>query len=378
MEDQKALQAADQNQLAQKPEEQAIEIKAEFDIGSMVKSVGSVKLTKKQEDILFKDVPEEQVEIRPDGIVYLPHVFYSTRLRKAFGWEYSVIPKGDPSFLKEKGLVVWGFYMVVKGSLMAYAIGQQNYYDGAMMTYADAMEGAKSNAIMRLCKDLGIGTELWQPEWRDAWQKKWAYTKGVNKNKSPKWHKKKVGDVPAEKSPEYLGIVEEMRKILENPDFTGPIEYVDKETGLITPYNLDDQSRDYLAKINSPQVYGIAILERIKNHIAKLLLFAIEAKAKIPEQEKVDDALGDEDINFDEKGKGVDFSEVPEVMSPEEYSDKGDEPYVSEETQPPPPGVLGHEEEYSGEPNPADDNPYTDKDSGELFEDGEGKSHHEG
>ena len=260
MEDTKALEIKNQNQLAPKPEEQAIEIKAEFDIGSMVKSVGSVKLTAKQEKILFEDVPEEQVEIRPDGIIYLPHIFYSTRLRQAFGWEYAVIPKGDPKFIAEKNLVVWGFYAVIKGSLMAYAIGQQDYYPTAMMTYVDAMEGAKSNAIMRLCKDLGIGTALWQPEWREAWKKKWAYVKGTNKNKSNKWHKKKVGDVPAEKSPEYLGIETEMRKILTNPDFVGKIDFVDKETGQIVPYDLNQQSTDYLAKLNSPQVYGLEIL----------------------------------------------------------------------------------------------------------------------
>ena len=54
---------------------QEVGIKAEFDIATMVKSVGNVKLTEKQRKILFLEVPEEQVEIRADGIVYLPHIF---------------------------------------------------------------------------------------------------------------------------------------------------------------------------------------------------------------------------------------------------------------------------------------------------------------
>lgn len=41
------------------------------------------------------------------------------------------------------------------------ARGEQDYFDSAGV--ATATEGAKSNALMRCCKDLGIAHELWSP-----------------------------------------------------------------------------------------------------------------------------------------------------------------------------------------------------------------------
>lgn len=32
------------------------------------------------------------------------------------------------------------------------------------MVYGKAMESAKSNALMRCCKDLGVASELWDPQ----------------------------------------------------------------------------------------------------------------------------------------------------------------------------------------------------------------------
>ena len=45
-------------------------------------------------------------------------------------------------------------------SLVAVARGEQEYFDPSGIS--TAQEGAKSNALMRCCKDLGIASELWQ------------------------------------------------------------------------------------------------------------------------------------------------------------------------------------------------------------------------
>jgi len=37
-----------------------------------------------------------------------------------------------------------------------------------------AAEGAKSNALMRCCKDLGIASELWDPNYIRSWKKQYA------------------------------------------------------------------------------------------------------------------------------------------------------------------------------------------------------------
>lgn len=373
----------DQSQLeANQPEIQSLEIKAEFDIGAMVKSTGNVKLTKAQEKILFDPVPEEQVEIREDGIVYLPHIFYSGRLRKAFGWEYSVIPKGDPKFIQDKGLIVWGFHMIVKGSYMAYAIGQQTYFDKGFMTYIDACEGAKSNAIMRLCKDLGIGTELWEPEWRETWQSNWAYKAKNDKGKIV-WKKKRKNDIPTEKDKDYLEIEKSIKKILDNPDFVGKVDLVDKDTGEMIPFNLDEQRKEILSRINSPKVFALALMEKIEARCAQQLLAAIEQKVKISsEQVTVEgvDGLGDDGM-VDEAGKIADTSGdsiPPDIQGDLKVLGLEADPPVSEETHlnptvpaegnpefaSPPPGVGGEtlfkdleEEEHEGNASVPKENP---------------------
>ena len=117
-------EGADVVEEQQKP----IEVSGKLDISQMVKSFGQIKLTKEQKDVLFADPDDKDVEIRPDGLVYLPWVFYHDRLREVFGWEYAIIPKGDPRYIERANIVVWGFYMVIKGSLMAYAVGENPYY----------------------------------------------------------------------------------------------------------------------------------------------------------------------------------------------------------------------------------------------------------
>lgn len=44
-------------------------------------------------------------------------------------------------------------------SLVGVARGEQEYFDPEGIP--TATEGAKSNALMRCCKDLGIASELW-------------------------------------------------------------------------------------------------------------------------------------------------------------------------------------------------------------------------
>jgi hypothetical protein len=137
------------------------EFRNEFDVGKMLTTAGNVELSKEEIAILYAPVKEGDVEIRPDGLIYLPWMEYVTRLRNAFGMRWSIIPQGLP---KLKGTtIMWGFYLLVRESLMGYAIGEQEYYpNNSTMSYSDACEGAKSNALMRLCKGIGISLELWK------------------------------------------------------------------------------------------------------------------------------------------------------------------------------------------------------------------------
>jgi len=142
---------------------------------SMLNLAGSIEFTEEQREILFSAIKDEDVEIRPDGQVYLPWVFYVQKLKEAFKGKSSLMPATPmPAF--QNNLMLWGFYLVIDGKPYAYAVGQQEYHaNNPTMTYGDAIEGAKSNALMRLCKDIGIGLELWKPEFIKGWKAKYAY-----------------------------------------------------------------------------------------------------------------------------------------------------------------------------------------------------------
>lgn len=164
------------------------EFRNEFDIGGLLQTAGQVHLSEKETEILYASVQDNDVEIRPDGLIYLPWMEYVTRLRKAFGMEWSIIPQGLP---KLKGTtILWGFYLIVRGSLMGYAIGEQEYYpNNYTMSYSDTCEGAKSNALMRLCKGVGISLELWKPAFIRGWKDKYAETYKDDKGKN-RWRKR--------------------------------------------------------------------------------------------------------------------------------------------------------------------------------------------
>ncbi len=164
-----------------------------FDMQGLLVNAGNVELTEEQKKILYAPIDEALISIKPTGIVYLSWSFYATRLKDAFGMQWAIIPNGMPQM--QNNLVIWGFYLYIKGSLMGFAIGEQNYIaSNKEMSYTDACEGAKSNALMRLCKEIGIGLELWQQEYVNTWKKKHAISYqeyDENKKKSvTRWKKK--------------------------------------------------------------------------------------------------------------------------------------------------------------------------------------------
>lgn len=129
------------------------------------------RLTDEQALALMQPVRDDEVEIKPDsfGAVYLSHTGYRRRLNAAFGVGGWVLrPLDKPRFDEQTHLIYQHYALIGGGRFLGQAVGEQAYFGprgdeegSGGMTYGDALEGAKSNALIRCCKDLGVALELW-------------------------------------------------------------------------------------------------------------------------------------------------------------------------------------------------------------------------
>ncbi|KAF2819041.1 Mgm101p-domain-containing protein [Ophiobolus disseminans] len=133
--------------------------------------LGSISFTPEQSETLLAPIVEEDVEVKPDGIIYLPEIKYRRILNRAFGpGGWGLAPRGE-SIVTGK-LVTREYGLVVQGRLVSISRGEQQYFDPDGIP--TATEGCKSNALMRCCKDLGIASELWDPRFIREFATKWT------------------------------------------------------------------------------------------------------------------------------------------------------------------------------------------------------------
>ncbi|KAL8835713.1 MAG: hypothetical protein Q9170_003215 [Blastenia crenularia] len=109
---------------------------------------------------LLAPIEPDDIEVKPDGIVYLPEIKYRRILNKAFGpGAWGLAPRGE-TIVTAKA-VTREYALVALGRLVSVARGEQDYFSPEGIP--TAVEGCKSNALMRCCKDLGVASELWDP-----------------------------------------------------------------------------------------------------------------------------------------------------------------------------------------------------------------------
>ncbi|MCJ1467621.1 hypothetical protein MMC07_006246 [Pseudocyphellaria aurata] len=122
-------------------------------------------------EILLAPVINDDVEIKPDGILYLPEIKYRRILNKAFGpGAWGLAPRGET--IVTPTAVTREYALVALGRLVSVSRGEQNYYGPENIP--TAAEGCKSNALVRCCKDLGVASELWDPRYLRKFVKEFA------------------------------------------------------------------------------------------------------------------------------------------------------------------------------------------------------------
>jgi len=125
-------------------------------------------------DILTENINPAEIEIKPDGPVYLPEIRYRKILNRAFspgGW--FLIPRTPHSL--HGNILSREYSLICLGRFVSQARGFsiiQSYGNYGLMS-----ETVRSNALMRCCKDLGIASDLWDNTFIFKWRREFAQFK---------------------------------------------------------------------------------------------------------------------------------------------------------------------------------------------------------
>jgi len=154
--------------------------------------VATVALLPDKAEALVKPFPDEALDILPTGEVYVSQVHYRRRLNEVFGpGSWALVPRGPFAM---NGTTITREYALVGpgGRFISEAIGEAEYQPtNDRMTYASACEAAKSNALTRCCKDLGIASECWDKRFTEQFKaaKCGAFWRKNSKQRKPEWRR---------------------------------------------------------------------------------------------------------------------------------------------------------------------------------------------
>lgn len=169
--------------------------------------ISTAPFPKRVTGVLLAPVNKQDVEIKPDGMIYLPEIKYRRILNIAFGpGGWAMMPRGETLQFQAQNstdtaqLVTREYALYCQGRFVSQAVGEHTFYSKGSLSYGKACESAKSNALMRCCKDLGVASELWDPQFVEAWRAEHAddvWCENVRtKDKKKLWRKKNSNSTP--------------------------------------------------------------------------------------------------------------------------------------------------------------------------------------
>lgn len=141
------------------------------------KDASTTPFPKEIVEVLSEPIPDDLIEIKPDGSCYLPEVQYRRILNKAFGLGgWSLIPRGPHSI--QGNVISREYSLFANGRFISQARGHATI-TGTFQNPAMCTESVRSNSLMRCCKDLGIASSLWDHSLVSQWKAKFAIRKSV-------------------------------------------------------------------------------------------------------------------------------------------------------------------------------------------------------
>jgi hypothetical protein len=112
-----------------------------------------------------------------ENLIYIEHAALRQRLNEVIGiGQWSIIPRSrwSEDYRTAKGYDASRVYveamLLVRGCFVAEAVGDMSYFKhNDSQNYGDAVEGAKTAALRRCCKELGVGLQAWSKDWCNGW-----------------------------------------------------------------------------------------------------------------------------------------------------------------------------------------------------------------
>lgn len=122
---------------------------------------------------LMANFQDAEVEILPQGHVYIPHILIRNRLNEVLGiGQWALILR---DYKIDDKVLLAEYVLVVRGAYVGQTIIQSVYYKNGQTTLADKLEGMEGDAIRRLAaKKLSCGTQVWDHNYQREWLKNFA------------------------------------------------------------------------------------------------------------------------------------------------------------------------------------------------------------
>jgi len=144
-----------------------------------------LKLTPEESAALQKEFPDDAFRTGAAGkenLLYIEHACLRDRLNEVIGLgQWSIVPRNRwaedfiiPATRDKPAIEASRVYveamLVIRGCFVAEAVGDMVYYkNNQSQNYGDAVEGAKTAALRRCTKELGIGLQAYKKSWCDGW-----------------------------------------------------------------------------------------------------------------------------------------------------------------------------------------------------------------
>jgi hypothetical protein len=133
----------------------------------------TLEINRDQERILDEPVPDNEIDIRPDGLIYVSHEYVRRQLNRAFGrLQWALVP-GSP-LVADGNEIYQRWVLLIQGTYVSEALGSKKYFANGNQSRDDVAEGIKSDCLKRCCKDLGIALEVWNKRRQESWRRQYA------------------------------------------------------------------------------------------------------------------------------------------------------------------------------------------------------------